>query len=51
MINQFDHRANSVTVNLASTHNPYLSEEVTEAQHADPEFPPKHAVLGASKGR
>ena len=40
MINQFDHRANSVTVNLASTHNPYLSEEVSEAQHADPSFLP-----------
>ena len=40
MIHQFDHRANSVRVNRDSTHNPYLSEEVTEAQHADPEFHP-----------
>ena len=38
MIHQFDHRANSVRVNPESTHNPYLSEEVTEAQHADPSF-------------
>ena len=41
MINQFDHRANSVRVNPESTHNPYLSEEVTEAQHADPYFLPQ----------
>ena len=40
MIHQFDHRANSVRVNPASTNNPYLSEAVTEAQHADPEFHP-----------
>ena len=30
MIHQFDHRANSVRINLESTHNPYLSEEVSE---------------------
>ena len=30
MIWHFDHRANSVRVNLKSTHNPYLSEEVTQ---------------------
>ena len=41
MIHQFDHRANSVRFNPKSTHNPYLSEEVTEAQHADPEFLPQ----------
>ena len=40
MIHQFDHRANSVRVNPESTHNPYLSEEVSEAQHADPRFLP-----------
>ena len=40
MIHQFDHRANSVRVNPESTHNPYLSEEVTQAQHADPDFHP-----------
>ena len=40
MIHQFDHRANSVGFNPESTHNPYLSEEVTEAQHADPCFLP-----------
>ena len=41
MIHQFDHRANSVRVNPESTHNPYLSEKVTEAQHADPGFLPQ----------
>lgn len=41
MIHQFDHRANSVRFNPESTHNPYLSEEVTEAQHADPAFLPQ----------
>ena len=41
MIHQFDHRANSVRVNLESTHNPYLSEEVGEVQHADPWFLPQ----------
>ena len=40
MIHQFDHRANSVEVNPESTHNPYLSVEVTETQHADPGFLP-----------
>ena len=40
MIWHFDHRANSVEVNLDSTHNPYLSEKVTESQHADPNFLP-----------
>ena len=41
MIHQFDHRANSVRFNPESTHNPYLSEEVTEVQHADPTFLPQ----------
>ena len=41
MIHQFDHRANSVRFNPQSTHNPYLSEEVTEEQHADPDFLPQ----------
>ena len=41
MIHQFDHRANSVRFNPNSTHNPYLSEEVTEAQHTDPDFLPQ----------
>ena len=40
MINQFDHRANSVGINPENTHNPYISEEVTVQQHADPEFLP-----------
>ena len=41
MIWHFDHRANSVRVNPESTHNPYLSEEVTEEQHADSGFLPQ----------
>ena len=41
MIHQFDHRANSVRFNPKSTHNPYLSEEVTEVQHTDPNFLPQ----------
>ena len=41
MIWHFDHRANSVLVNPESAHNPYLSEEVSEAQHADPNFLPQ----------
>ncbi|MDE0461020.1 MAG: hypothetical protein OXH93_01340, partial [Caldilineaceae bacterium] len=41
MIWHFDHRANSVRVNPGSTHNPYLSEPVTEKQHADPSFLPQ----------
>ena len=38
MIHQFDHRANSVEVNPENLHNPYLSLEVTEEQHAGPRF-------------
>ena len=41
MIHQFDHRANSVDVNPDNLHNPYLSLEVTEEQHADPNFLPR----------
>ncbi len=41
MIWHFDHRANSIRVNPENTHNPYLSEEVTEAQHADIGFLPR----------
>ena len=40
MIHQFDHRANSVRYNPESVHNPYLSEEVSVEQHADPQFHP-----------
>ena len=43
MIHQFDHRANSVRINPENLHNPYLSEEVSEAQHADPSFVPYFA--------
>ena len=41
MIWQFDHRASSVRVNPENLHNPYISEEVTEAQHAEPGFLPQ----------
>ena len=41
MIQHFDHRASSIRVNLESTHNPYLTEEISEAQHADPHFLPR----------
>ena len=41
MIGLFDHRANSVRVNLENTHNPYLSVEVSPAEHADPRFLPR----------
>ena len=41
MIHQFDHRANSVRVNPESIHNPYLSEEVKDEQHANPGFLPQ----------
>ena len=50
MIHQFDHRANSVRVNPESTHNPYLSEEVTTEQHADPNFQPQSPILGSGNG-
>ena len=41
MVHHFDHRDNSVRVNPDSTHNPYVSEPVTEEQHADPHFLPE----------
>ena len=41
MIHQFDHRANSVRVNPTSTHNPYLSVEVSKIDHANPDFLPQ----------
>ncbi|MXZ82357.1 MAG: N-6 DNA methylase [Synechococcus sp. SB0666_bin_14] len=41
MIGQFDHRASSVRINPDSTHNPYLSETVSQAQHGDPNFLPQ----------
>ena len=45
MIHQFDHRANSIQLNPENTHNPYLSLEVTEVQHANPEFLPQTQFL------
>ena len=41
MIHQYDHRANSVRVNPESTHNPYISEEVSDIQRADPRYLPR----------
>ena len=41
MISHFDHRANSVRMNPQNTHNPYLSEAVSDAQHADSGFLPR----------
>ena len=41
MIQHFDHRASSVRINRESTHNPYLSEETSGAQHRDPDFLPR----------
>ena len=41
MISHFDHRANSVRMNPQNTHNPYLSEPVSDAQHTDPGFLPR----------
>ena len=41
MIWHFDHRANSVHFNPKNMHNLYLSQEVIEAQHADPDFLPQ----------
>ncbi len=41
MIWQFDHRANSIRVNKENLHNPYLSDKVSEAQHANPGFLPQ----------
>ena len=41
MIHQFDHRRNSVGVNPESTHNPYVNIQVTQEQHADPNFYPR----------
>ena len=41
MLHHFDHRAGSVEVNPDNLHNPYLSVEVTEEQHANPAFLPR----------
>ena len=49
MIWHFDHRANSVRFNPENTHNPYLSEEVTEEQHADPNYLPQSRYWVPSK--
>ena len=49
MIGQFDHRANSVRVNPKSAFNPYLSEDVTEEQRADPWFIPSQSEQAVKK--
>ncbi len=38
MVHHFDHRVSSVRVNEANVHNAAVSEAVTEAEKADPEF-------------
>jgi hypothetical protein len=41
MINQYDHRASSVSVNVENIHNPALSALTTIAQHQEPDFCPE----------
>ena len=41
MIHHFDHRYNSVRVNLQNVNRPYVNEPVTDAQHRDPRFNPR----------
>ena len=42
MIHHFDHRFNSIEINPNSVHNPYISVPVTDEQHANSEFYPRH---------
>ena len=42
MINHYDHRYNSVRVNLENVNRPYVNEDVTDDQHANPHFLPIH---------
>ncbi|MCY3558646.1 MAG: N-6 DNA methylase [Chloroflexi bacterium] len=42
MIHHFDHRANHVAINPESSHNPYVSSPVSEAEHRDASFFPGH---------
>ena len=48
MIWHFDHRAASVRLNPGNTHNPYLSEPVSDTEHADPDFLPQTQYWVAS---
>ena len=40
IIHHFDHRYNSVGINLDNLHRPYISVRVTDEQHDDPQFYP-----------
>ena len=42
MMYHFDHRYNSIEVNVDSVHNPYVSVSVTDEQHTNPQFYPSH---------
>jgi len=42
MIDHYDHRQNSVRLNPDNLNRPYINEEVTLDQHADPNFLPNH---------
>ena len=42
MINHYDHRFNSVRVNLANINRPYVNEDVTDEQHESPQYLPNH---------
>ena len=42
MINHYDHRYNSVRVNLENVNRPYVNEDVTDDQHDNPHFLPAH---------
>ena len=41
VVNQFDHRANSIDVNPTNTHNPFVSVPISDAEHGDPQFGPQ----------
>ena len=41
MINQLDHRANSIGVNPSNTHNPFVSVPISDTEHSDPQFGPQ----------
>ena len=41
MIHHYDHRFNSVDINLDNLNNPYINVPVTEGQHRNPDFYPR----------
>jgi hypothetical protein len=49
MVQAFDHRAASVTVNAENLHRPAQPEAATDAQHADPEWLPEPQFWVAEK--